>query len=311
MQTFTQRATGPRRTSGTRARGLSLALSELQERDTKHAATPPTPTTEHEAKRGCPCGGGCAKCARDGFQDDDSDVSGDSEPVSTPTGTRISCLELVSFAVTTRAPRVSDTSGACRLELGHCSTPRGSCGSTADSGATFTAVVRAAEDCAGELRFAQNVTSSARRRTPTGGEEECLSATGNHKDGGIPWKGCAVSVNTTGDHTITSDDCPNIRLSTLDAASAHDEFKTYLLWKAAGSPTSVAIANAEWEWEAATRRTGTSGRCASDWQAPGGAGATFTGAVSTDSPVGSPDIQDVEYGPCGSDPEAPTEGAPE
>lgn len=236
----------------------------------------------------------------DGFQDNEpeSPAAAESPLVSAPTATRVSCLQLVSFTVVTRAPRVSNASGSCRLELGHCPTPRGSCGAGAESGATFTAVVRAGTGCSGELRFAQNVTSSERRRTPTGGSEECLSARGAHNDGVFPWKGCTRAVTASGDHSITSDDCPNIRLAGRDAAQASDRFKTFLLWKAAGGTTSIPIACAQWRWQASTRRTGTSGTCASDWSAPGGAGATFRGAASRDAPVRTPHIRSVRYAPC-------------
>lgn len=245
----------------------------------------------------------------DGFQDGapESQRSPQSPLANVPTATRISCLQLVSFTVTTRAPRVSNASGSCRLELGYCSTPRGSCGASADSGATFTAVVRAGTGCLGELRFAQNVTSSERRRTLTGGSEECLSATGAHKDGGIPWKGCTETVTATGDHSITSDDCPSIRLASLDAAQASERFKTFLLWRAVGGTTSIPIANVQWGWQASTRRTGTSGTCASDWSAPGGVGATFRGAASRDAPVMTPDIRSVRYRPCAPVPKSRSE----
>jgi uncharacterized protein DUF4157 len=117
------------------------------------------------------------------------------------------CPSLVSFTATGKDPYLSDKcKDDCRFELGCCTTERGSCGSTDKSGMVFKAVVKAEKNCEGELAFMQNLLSTTRKVKKSDGTEECLKAEKPHKDGGIPWKGCTVSVKGSGKFTITSDD---------------------------------------------------------------------------------------------------------
>jgi hypothetical protein len=212
------------------------------------------------------------------------------------------CPRLVSLTARVKDPTVSDScKGECRLGLGCCTTPRGKCGSTKDSGSVITATVETAKGCAGELAFAQNVTATSRRRTLTGGKEECLTATSAHADGGRPYKGCTVSATSAGKHSITTDDCPNTRLEdTMTAASVTESFKTYLLWKATDAKARTPIANVTWGWTGSTKRnTGKERKgCTKDWTAASGSHTDGDGAASSDRPATEPDIKSVKWGPC-------------
>jgi ribosomal protein L44E len=211
------------------------------------------------------------------------------------------CPTFVSLTATIQAPKVSDACNSkCRLELGCCTTPRGSCGTTKDSGAAFKGTIEVPKDCTGELGLMQNLLSSDRKRTTTGKSKECLSITSTHADGGVPWKGCKVSVTAAGTHTIESDDCPFMELQdTLTAASISDSFKMFLIWKTSTSKGWHTIGKVEWSWSAATAlKKGKD--CASKWTAPGGKATTVNGEASTESPVSKPSAQDVDdnWAPC-------------
>lgn len=229
--------------------------------------------------------------------DDERDVPAKPAPKKAASA----CPTFVSLTATIKAPKVSDAcKNKCRLELGCCTTARGACGNTKDSGAAFKGTIEVPKDCAGELGFVQNLVSSDRKRTPTGKSKECLAITSPHVDGGVPWKGCKVSVSSAGTHTIESDDCPFMELQdTLSAASIADSFKMFLIWKTSGDKGWHTIGKVEWNWtEATALKKGTD--CASKWTAPGGSAATVTGAASTESPVSKPKVQDVDdnWGPC-------------
>jgi hypothetical protein len=229
--------------------------------------------------------------------DDEKDVPAKPPPKKAAA----SCPTFVSLTVTIRKPKVSDTcKSKCRLELGCCTTPRGSCGVTKDSGAAFKGTIEVPKDCAGELGLMQNLISSDRKRTLTDKSKECFKITSAHVDGGVPWKGCKVSVSSAGTHTIESDDCPFMILQDhLTAASINDSFKMFLIWKASGAKSWQTIGKVDWSWSAATALQ--KGKdCASKWTAPGGSASTVKGAASTESPVSKPKVQDVKenWEPC-------------
>jgi uncharacterized protein DUF4157 len=211
------------------------------------------------------------------------------------------CPTFVSLTATINTPKVSDSckSGNCRLELGCCTTARGSCGNTKDSGAAFKGTIDVPSDCTGELGFMQNLVSTDRKRTMSDKSKECVKADTAHADGGVPWKGCKVAVTGAGTYSIESDDCPFLGLDDkMVAASVAESFKTFLLWKVTGGSWKP-IGMVSWSWSAATtQKKGTD--CASKWTAPGGSGSTATGSASTDKPVSSPSVQDVldHWGPC-------------
>lgn len=211
------------------------------------------------------------------------------------------CPTFVSLTATINQPKVSDSckSAKCRLELGCCTTPRGSCGNTKDSGAAFKGTVDVPNDCTGELGLMQNLVSTDRQRTLSDKSKECVKATSAYADGGVPWKGCKVTVTGAGTYSIESDDCPFLGLDDkMVAASVAESFKTFLLWKVTGG-TWKPIGMVNWSWSASTtQQKGTD--CASSWTAPGGSGSTATGSASTDKPVTSPSVQGSldKWGPC-------------
>jgi len=212
-----------------------------------------------------------------------------------------SCPTFVSLTVAINTPKVSDSCKGqkCRLELGCCTTPRDTCGSTKDSGAAFKGTIDVPVGCTGELGFMQNVVSADRKRTLTDKSNECVASTSPLADGGVPWKGCKISVTTAGPQTIESDDCPFVLLlDTMTAASVKDSFKTFLMWKTGGKGWKT-IGMVSWSWSASTtQKKGTD--CASKWTAPGGSSSTVTGAASTEVPVAKPSAQEVidKWGPC-------------
>jgi hypothetical protein len=198
----------------------------------------------------------------------------------------------------------------CRMRLGYCPTPLGTCGSSETSGAVFTATVETAEGCTGELSFLQNLLTSDRRRTLSDGTSECMNFTTPHLDGRNPWKGCTLPVTGAGRHTITRDDCPNIRLRetlsdrpevSMTAASANDSFKMYLRWRPTGESNPVAIANVTWGWSGSTtRQEGTD--CVSRWTDPQGSSTDGDGTASSEQPVMSPTVrEDAEWRECGEE----------
>lgn len=213
-----------------------------------------------------------------------------------------SCPTFVSLTATINTPKVSDSCKGpkCRLELGCCTTPRDTCGSTKDSGAAFKGTIDVPAGCTGELGFMQNLVSSDRKRTLTDKSNECVAITSPLADGGVPWKGCKISVTTAGPQTIESDDCPNVLLlDNMTAASVKDSFKTFLIWKVTGGKGWKTIGMVSWSWSASTvQKKGAD--CASKWTAPGGSSSTLTGTASTEVPVAKPSAQDVKdkWGPC-------------
>ncbi len=208
------------------------------------------------------------------------------------------CPAFVSLTASVKAARVSDSCGACRLELGCCSTPRGTCGSTKESGAVIKGAIDVPEGCTGELGFMQNLLSTDRKRTLTDKSEECQQTTSARLDGGIPWKGCKLAVTKAGRHTVETDDCPNIGLGdNMSAASAKDAFKTFLIWKKTGASGWQVIGKVNWGWSGST--VSKQGKdCQSNWTAPGGSPSSGAGEASTEKPVTSPKAQDLRWGPC-------------
>ncbi|HEY3038870.1 MAG TPA: DUF4157 domain-containing protein [Pyrinomonadaceae bacterium] len=218
-------------------------------------------------------------------------------PKPTPAAT---CPTFVSLTATINTPKISDSCKGqkCRMELGCCTTPRGTCASTKDSGAAFKGTIDVPAGCTGELAFAQNLVSTDRKRTQNK-TNECVALTSPSADGGVPWKGCEISVTTAGSHTVESDDCPFMLLDNLTAASAKDSFKTFLMWKASGGKMWKTIGMVSWTWSASTtQKKGTD--CASEWTAPSGSPSTATGAMSTELPVTEPSAQDLinNWKPC-------------
>lgn len=220
--------------------------------------------------------------------DDEKDV-----PAKPPAAKPAACPEFVSLTVAVNSPKVSDScKEKCRLELGCCKTPRGTCGSTKDSGAAYKGTIKVPAGCTGELAFMQNLVSTDRKRTLTNKSKECVDITSPHADGVFPWKGCQVSVSTAGSHTIESDDCPFLLLQdTMTAASVKDSFKTFLMWKGTNDKDWKTIGMVSWSWSASTtQKKGTD--CASKWTAPtGSSAATVKGAASTEVPVAKPKLQ--------------------
>lgn len=209
------------------------------------------------------------------------------------------CPGLVSFTASGKDPDLSDKcKDDCRFELGCCPTKRGECGSSDTSGMVFKAVVKAEKNCKGELAFMQNLLSTSRRVTKSDGTEECIKADKPHRDGGIPWKGCTVSVNGPGEFTITSDDCPNRKLTDNPASvSITDSFKTFLLWKTEGARERRPIANVTWGWGGTvTRGKGT--ECASQYKIVSVSHTDGKGKASEDKPVSTPEVKDLKSGPC-------------
>ena len=217
------------------------------------------------------------------------------------------CPQFISMTARVREATVSTPRGRCRMGLGYCPTPRGTCGSSESSGATITATVETAEGCTGELAFMQNLLTSDRRRTLSDRSQECMSFMTPHRDGSIPWKGCLLSANSAGRHTFSTDDCPGIRLREeltdrpgvhMTAASVAESFKTFLLWKPTGESSRVAIANVTWAWSGSTtRQEGTD--CASRWTEPRGTPTDGDGIASRDRPVASPTVrEDDEWREC-------------
>ena len=209
------------------------------------------------------------------------------------------CPTLVSFTASGRDPYVSDKcKDDCRFELGCCTTERGSCGKSDTSGMVFKAVVKAEKNCEGELGFMQNLLSTNRKVKKSDGEDECIKAEKPHKDGGIPWKGCTVSVKGPGQFTITSDDCPNRKLNDNPASvSITESFKTFLLWKPEGTKTRKPIANVAWGWSGEISKA--KGKdCADQFKVVSASHTDGKGTASTDSPVTSPEVKDLKAGPC-------------
>lgn len=226
---------------------------------------------------------------------------GDQSQTATPQQTGTSnCPSLVSLTVQPSTPTVSDSCrNRCRMGLGCCTTPRGQCG-TNNTGAVMTGSIRVPDNCSGTLGLLQNVTSTDRRKTLSNGSQECMSASSAHMDGGVPWKGCQVSVTTSGTHNITSDDCPNVRLrENMTAASAVDSFKTYLIWKPAGTNRWQTIGVTTWGWHAAAARSqNTTGTCTNIWSLTSQNVTSGTGTASTERPTTSPHIRDLNWQAC-------------
>lgn len=204
------------------------------------------------------------------------------------------CPTFVSMeAIVKSSSVVSDAcKSKCRLELGCCTTERGSCGSTSGSGSVIKAAVDIPDKCEGVLGFKQNVLSTDRKRTLKDKSEECVTVSSVHADGGTPWKGCKLEITKPGRYTIETDDCPNIILDdAMVKASAKDSFKMFLLWKKKGESSWMPIANVNWAWNASTNRK-KGDDCASSWATPSGKSTGGKGGVSGDMPVSKPDIKD-------------------
>ena len=210
------------------------------------------------------------------------------------------CPQLISFTAKGKDPFVSDKcrGEVCRFGLGCCPTERGQCGSSKTSGMVFEAVVKVGNNCTGELAFMQNLTSTNRKVKNKDGSEECLKASKPHMDGGIPWKGCKVAINNSGKYTITSDDCPNRKL--IDDpinVSMNDSFKTFLLWKSTDAKVRRPIANLTWGWSGKVTRVRGSD-CASQYKVFSASHKNGKGRASLDMPIISPNVRNIEVGPC-------------
>jgi len=210
------------------------------------------------------------------------------------------CLTLISLDANVKSDSaVSDAcKGYCRMELGCCTTERGKCGSSPGSGSIIKAEVEAPKDCAGELGFMQNVMSTDRKRTFEDKTNECMTVSETRADGGVPYKGCKLEISAPGKYSIETDDCPNIRLDDkMISASANDSFKTFLIWKAKGSPSWKPIANVSWNWIASTSRI-KGADCASNWSKPAGKSSGGAGKSSGEIPDRSADIKDEKWSKC-------------
>jgi hypothetical protein len=162
----------------------------------------------------------------------------------------------------------------------------------------FKAVVKTGENCKGELAFMQNLLATNRKVTKSDGAEECLKIDKPHRDGGIPWKGCEVSVDSPGEFAIISDDCPYRELTDNPAdVSLTDSFKTFLLWKSDGAKDRLPFANVNWGWGGKiTRAKGK--KCGSQYKIISASHTDGEGKTSQDKPVTAPLLQDVKPGPC-------------
>lgn len=209
----------------------------------------------------------------------DSSLAGETRATSA------SCPVVKSMTARVQSPSVNICKGMCRLGPGCCTTPRGQCGSNQSSGATITATVETGADCTGELAFIQNVITSRRRRTLTNGIHECSGTESPRLDGGHPWKGCIFSVTNPGLHTLSTDDCPNIRLrDEMVAAIAADSIKTFLLWKPIKASVRTPIAHVTWGWGGETRlRQGKN--CAESWALITASHQDGKGEASSEQPV--------------------------
>jgi hypothetical protein len=123
------------------------------------------------------------------------DLEGDAEPLGSGS---TKCPEFVSLTAKGKDPELKTFKGRCRFRLGTCTTRRGTCGNTADSGMAFEGKVKTAAGCTGKLAFMQNVLSTDRKVTLADGTQECISVSSAHHDGGPPWKNCSVPVTTAG-----------------------------------------------------------------------------------------------------------------
>jgi hypothetical protein len=119
-----------------------------------------------------------------------------------------------------------------------------------------------------------------------------------HRDGGIPWKGCEVSVDAPGKFTIISDDCPHRMLTDNPAEiSITDSFKTFLLWKAEGEKDRRPLANLTWGWSG--KITKAKGKeCSSQYKIVSASHTDGEGKASNDKPVTTPEVKDVKPSPC-------------
>ncbi len=220
------------------------------------------------------------------------------------------CPVFISLTAKGVNPELHVVKSRCRFSLGECSTPRGTCGSTKASGMVFQAKVNAPSGCAGKLGYMQNVLSVTRKSVLDDGTSVCTNVTTAHHDGGPPWKGCKVVVSSAGDHTITSDDCPNVTLDGFKknvqynhpkSISIKDSFKMYLLWKVSGSSKWKPIANVSWGWEGAIKwKKGAkkSDECTSRYTVTTASHTDGTGKASKEMPVSSPSIGSVKPGDC-------------
>lgn len=212
-----------------------------------------------------------------------------------------SCPTFVSLTIRSQTPSVNVCRTRCRMGIGCCTTPRGQCGSTG-TGAVMRGKIRVFQGCTGELALMQNLLTTDRRRTLNNGTRECMNSDQTLRDGGIPWKGCTLNVNSPGEHTITSEDCPNIRLrDNMVATSANDSFKTFLLWKPNGTRGRRPIANATWGWSASARRQqNIDGDCTDQWTITNPSKTDGNGSTSTEQPVTNPTAQDLSWELCSS-----------
>ncbi len=226
---------------------------------------------------------------------------GDSDAESLGSGAS-NCPTFVSLTAKGKDPELIEHKGSCRFRLGLCTTPRGTCGNSADSGMKFEGKVTTATDCTGTLALMQNVLSTNRRVTKADGTKECLTATAAHHDGGPPWKGCSVAVTAAGTHTIESDDCPGRKLDdNPQAVSMTDNFKMYLMWKATGEKSWKPIANVTWGWAGSIKRKAgakDSDSCTARYTINSKSHTDGTGKASKEMPVASPRIRDVKPGAC-------------
>lgn len=213
------------------------------------------------------------------------------------------CPEFVSMTAKGKDPELKVVRNKCRFRLGTCTTPRGTCGNTNDSGMAFEAKVNTAAGCSGELAFMQNVLSTERKVEHANGTIECMSAKSAHHDGGPPWKGCKIQVSSAGTGTLESDDCPGRSLQdNPKSVSITDKFKLYLMWKASGSKQGwKPIANLTWSWSGSiTRKAGAKNTddCTKKYKVVTKSHKDGTGKASTKRPVSTPKIKDLEPSPC-------------
>jgi|GEM_PF-5877496 len=227
------------------------------------------------------------------------DLGSDSEPLkSGPT----KCPDFVSLTAKGKDPELMFLGNRCRFRLGKCTTPRGTCGNSADSGMAFVGKVKTAAGCTGKLAFMQNVLSADRKVTLADGKKQCITVSSAHHDGGPPWKGCSVDITTAGTHVIKSDDCPGRSL--IDhpkEVSMSDKFKLYLMWKENGKHGWKPIANVTWAWSGSVERkrgAKDTDECTTRYNATSKSHTDGVGSASKDRPVTSPRIKDVKPGPC-------------
>jgi Domain of unknown function (DUF4157) len=210
-----------------------------------------------------------------------------------------SCPKFISMTARVPDPNVAPCKRElCRLGLGCCETPRGVCANGKGAGSIVTAKVEAGKGCTGELAFMQNAITIDRRRTLNNGTQECLGTASPLVDGGVPFKGCSLSVTAPGTYTIIIDDCASIPLKdSMTAASVADSFKTFLLWKPTDDTLYHSIANVTWGWRGAVQAKGDTG-CETRWTLTAKSHSNGDGKASNEEPARGPKIQDKDWGPC-------------